>query len=110
MAKHKYQTYKFTTRDPVIELLRGAIQFEADNTPVPFKTMLLYIEKSSGVSRNTMQRWFNGTTRRPQYCTVAAVAVAIAAKWKIGDTAHSDSIRYKDGKGLPSSAYVWRSH
>jgi transcriptional regulator with XRE-family HTH domain len=37
----------------------------------------------SGVSVTTLNNWFNGNTRRPQFATLNAVARALKHEWKL---------------------------
>ena len=64
-----YQSYLFRNKDPVIDRLRTIIA-DQDVT-------FTYIENKSGVTAKTLHNWFQGRTRRPQHCTVAAVAAAL---------------------------------
>lgn len=61
-----YLTYNFLEKDPIIDVLRSAIQV----TGVSYKE----IEKGTGVSYRTLYGWFVGSTRFPRYASVAAVA------------------------------------
>lgn len=63
-----YRSYLFKEKDPVIDALRTAVQ---DST-------LSYqdIHHASGVSVGTLNKWFYGDVRRPQFATVSAVALA----------------------------------
>lgn len=67
----KYKSYSFTTKDPVIDVLR-TIKQDADMTDTQ-------IANASGVSVGTLRNWFVGKTRRPQFATVAAAAQAMGA-------------------------------
>lgn len=64
-----YRSYKFTERDPVIDKIRGIVSNSEQN----YKN----ISEASGVSAATMSNWFRGKTKRPQFCTIAAVAAAL---------------------------------
>jgi transcriptional regulator with XRE-family HTH domain len=64
-----YGSYSFIDKDPVIDALRTAIQHE--------KATYAQIEQKSGVTDSTLRNWFEGKTKRPQYCTVAAVWKAL---------------------------------
>ena len=63
-----YRSYVFRDKDPVIDKLRTVVQDSG----------MSYVEinEKSGVSTSAMFGWFHGSTRRPQYCTVTAVAKA----------------------------------
>jgi len=72
MAQIKvYRNYEFIDKDPVIERVKEMVE----------KERLLkkpgIVHELSGVSRATLFNWFEGTTRRPQYATVMAVAAAL---------------------------------
>lgn len=71
-----YGSYSFIDKDPVIDLVRTAIQRE--------KVSYEAIERDSGVTTQTLRNWFNGRTKRPQYATVAAVfkAMGYQPKWQ----------------------------
>lgn len=64
-----YTSYNFRDKDPAIDRLRTLIKREG----------LSYSEVSrlSGVSVQTFYNWFEGATRKPQYCTVMAVVLAL---------------------------------
>jgi hypothetical protein len=62
--------YRFINKDPVIDKIR-TLKADSGMTSVE-------IEKASGVKASTFDGgWFNGSTRRPQHATVAAVAGAM---------------------------------
>ena len=63
-----YKSYLFRDKDPVIDALRTAV---SDSQKTYRK-----VHDDSGVSIGTLHNWFNGKTRRPQFTTVAAVALA----------------------------------
>ena len=67
-----YESYNFVDKDPVIDRTRTLVKREG----------LSYgeISKLSGVSVTTMRNWFEGQTKRPQYCTVMAVVSALGYK------------------------------
>lgn len=67
--KHRvpiYRTYMFEDKDPIIDVMRTLAQ----DSKRSFKE----ISTDSGVSTTTLYNWFHGKTRRPQFCTIAAVA------------------------------------
>ena len=80
-----YKSYSFRTKDPVIDLLRTAIQLEADAIGVKFSRMCHNLEVGSGVKAQTMYNWFTGPTISPRYCCVAAVANCLRTRWRVGD-------------------------
>jgi len=77
-----YKSYNFRNKDPIIDRLRTIIS----DQDVTYK----YIENKSGVTTSTLHAWFNGKTRRPQHCTVAAVAAVLG--YDIGLTARSENV------------------
>jgi transcriptional regulator with XRE-family HTH domain len=46
-----------------------------------------YVETKSGVTARTLHAWFQGKTKRPQHCTIAAVAACLG--YEISFTARS---------------------
>lgn len=68
--KHKrgglniYKSYNFVDKDPVIDMVRTAIQLSNKS----YKQ----IAEKGGPSVSTQYAWFDGKTRRPQFCTTAA--------------------------------------
>lgn len=60
-----YSSYVFKDKDPIIDVSRGVVQ----------ESGLSYAEISakSGVSTSTLNGWFNGATKKPQFCTTNAV-------------------------------------
>lgn len=63
-----YKSYVFKDKDPVIDKVRTIV---ADSG-----FSYTDISEDSGVSTTAMYGWFHGATRRPQFCTVNAVARA----------------------------------
>lgn len=63
-----YRTYAFADKDPIIDVMRTLVQ---DN-----HRSYAEISDESGVSVSTLSNWFHGKTRRPMFCTIAAVAGA----------------------------------
>jgi DNA-binding phage protein len=61
-----YKSYSFREKDPIIDRMRTLVDEEADS--------MAQVSRDSGVSTATFRAWFRGTTRRPQYCTIAATA------------------------------------
>lgn len=70
-----YKTYLFKDKDPVIDMLRTAMQKEG----MSFKD----IADISGVSKNTLANWFYGDVKRPQHATVTAVARALGYDFRL---------------------------
>jgi hypothetical protein len=65
----KYTTYNFVDKDPIIDVLRTAKR-DKDMTDGQ-------ISAASRVSATTLRNWFKGDTKRPQFATAAAAAVAM---------------------------------
>lgn len=65
----KYKTYLFQDKDPVIDVMR-TMKRDTEFTDKE-------LADKSGVSVTTIKSWFGGHTKRPQFATVAAVAVAM---------------------------------
>lgn len=63
-----YRSYRFISKDPVIDLTRTVVQDSGYNYH--------QISDASGVSVSTLYNWFHGGTKRPQFCTVNAVGRA----------------------------------
>jgi transcriptional regulator with XRE-family HTH domain len=64
-----YKSYAFQTKDPIVDVVRTAVQDSG----------LSYtdIHDLSDVSVSTMYNWFHGQTRRPTHAAVAAVLGAL---------------------------------
>jgi transcriptional regulator with XRE-family HTH domain len=71
-----YRSYVFIDKDPVIDHVRTAMQ--------DAKVTSARVARDSGVSPTTLDNWFHGATRRPQFATVAAVASALGRPIKFG--------------------------
>ncbi len=65
----RYKAYPFMEKDPIIDLLR-TIKRDADMKDSQ-------IHENGGPAVATMRGWFTGATRRPQFATVAAAAMAM---------------------------------
>lgn len=63
-----YKSYLFREKDYVIDALRTA---HSDS-----RKTYQEVADDSGVKVGTLRSWFGGKTRRPQFATVAAVALA----------------------------------
>lgn len=61
-----YKSYSFKDKDPVIDRLRTIIQDSGEKYSA--------VSDHSGVSVTTLYNWFDGETKKPQFCTVMAVA------------------------------------
>lgn len=65
----KYTTYSFVSKDPIIDVLR-TLKSDAGMKDSE-------IAAASGITTGTLRNWFGGKTRRPQFATVAAAAMAM---------------------------------
>jgi transcriptional regulator with XRE-family HTH domain len=70
-----YKTYSFRDKDPAIDKLRTAIKDSGESYSE--------IAARSGLSATTLNGWFNGATRRPQFATLAAAAGALGMEWHL---------------------------
>lgn len=70
-----YKSYSFKNKDPAIDKLRTKIK----DAGASYQEL----SDSSGVSVGTLNNWFNGGTRRPQFATLAAVAGALGYDWTL---------------------------
>jgi hypothetical protein len=66
-----YRTYNFIDKDPIIDKVRTVLQDEG------LLKKRNIVSRLSGVSVGTMDKWFDGDTRKPQHATLAAVATAV---------------------------------
>lgn len=73
MAKVRvYRTYNFVDKDPIIDISRTILQQVLGSDHFVTKAARL-----SGVSRSALSNWYEGSTRRPQFATVAAVLSSV---------------------------------
>jgi transcriptional regulator with XRE-family HTH domain len=66
MKQYPYKSYVFRQVDPIVDALQPALRSHK----------AAELSKLSGVSASTMSNWKKKKTRRPQFCTVTAVALA----------------------------------
>jgi hypothetical protein len=85
-----YKSYRFRTKDPIIDKLRTAFQDAKRREP---KLTFQAISEDSGLSVQTPGNWFNGDTRRPQFATCMAFARAIGCDLVI---VRADNVRSFD--------------
>jgi hypothetical protein len=71
-ALHTYKSYNFVDKDPVIDLVRTAVQ----SSKLSYKQ----IHERSNVSTGTFYSWFHKKTRKPQFATVAATLLALGVR------------------------------
>ena len=62
-----YKSYNFVDKDPIVDYTRTRVYANGGPSKVA---------KESGVAYGTLNNWYNGKTRRPQFATVAAVLLA----------------------------------
>jgi len=65
VAISSYRSYLFRDKDPIIDLVRTAVQDSGLN--------YTQLEWKSGVHKRTIYAWFHGETKRPQAATINAV-------------------------------------
>jgi hypothetical protein len=63
------KSYNFMDKDPVIDMVRTAVQMS--------KKSYLKIRADGGPTPSTLYGWFDGKTRRPQFCTSIAAMRAV---------------------------------
>lgn len=72
MAKVRiYRTYNFIDKDPIIDKVRTVLQDEG------LAEKLGIVAELAGVSKTTLDNWFEGITKRPQNYTVQAVVTSV---------------------------------
>ena len=72
-----YKSYSFRDKDPVIDVMRTIVRDSGKS--------YAGVEDASGVTANPWRNWFHGTTKRPQFATVAAVARALDRSIRFGN-------------------------
>lgn len=77
-----YRSYNYVDKDPAIDKLRTVVKDE--------KISEKNLATLSGVSRATIDNWFNGKTRRPQHTTLAAAAASLGYDWELSHTKKVD--------------------
>ena len=78
MAGFTYKSYSFVDKDPIIDEIRTVVK-ESGAT-------YQYIHALSGVSTNTLSKWFDGSTKRPQAATINAVLRALGYQLTVTKT------------------------
>ena len=61
-----YRSYNFVDKDPAIDVVRTMAQAS--------KKSYRQIYEAGGPTPSTLYNWFDGKTRRPQFCTLIAAA------------------------------------
>ena len=67
-----YKSYNFVDKDPMIDEIRTIVE----QSGATYK----WVNENSGVSVNTISKWFDGQTRRPQAATMNAVLRSLGFK------------------------------
>jgi DNA-binding phage protein len=62
-----YASYNFIDKDPIIDYTRAKVYENGGPSKV---------SRASGVTASTLYGWYSGTTRHPQFATVARVMLA----------------------------------
>ena len=62
----QYATCSFIDKDPIVDTMRTIVEREGES----YRS----IHEMSGISISTLNNWFYGDTKRPQFATVMAVA------------------------------------
>jgi DNA-binding phage protein len=70
-----YHTYSFVDKDPVIEILRDAMERQ--------RLTIHEVSMRSGVAMTTLWHWFYGKTARPKFATCQAVARAMGLDFRL---------------------------
>lgn len=69
-----YRTYSFIDKNPVIDRIRTILQDEG------LFEKLSTAARISGISVQTLHKWFHGDTRSPQHATVMALITSVGYK------------------------------
>jgi len=85
-----YKSYNFVNKDPIIDVIRTVVEDEEKSYN--------QVSAGSGVSTQTLRNWFLGKTRRPQFCTIAAVARCCGRQMYVGDKRVSPIRAIQGGK------------
>jgi hypothetical protein len=64
-----YKSYNFVDKDPAIDVVRTMVQLS--------NKTYRHINDAGGPVPATLYNWFDGKTRRPQFCTLIAAARAV---------------------------------
>jgi len=84
MAGFTYKSYNFIDKDPMIDQVRTVIA----DSQMTYKS----ISEASGVGTNTISKWLDGATKKPQAATINAVLRACGHKLAIRPLAELDII------------------
>ena len=84
MAGFTYKSYNFVDKDPMIDQVRTVVA----DSHMTYKS----IAEASGVGRETIRKWLDGATKKPQAATFNAVLRACGHKLAIRPLAEIDII------------------
>ena len=89
-----YKSYNFIDKDPMIDEIRTIVE----RSGASYK----WVNGESGVSTQTLNKWFDGSTRRPQAATMNAVLRALG--YKLGVVEDHKVVVPIDGRMQPAVA------
>jgi len=95
-----YKSYNFIDKDPMIDEIRTIVE----RSGATYK----WINATSGVNVNTLSKWFDGSTRRPQAATMNAVLRSLG--FKLGVVEFEKVIVPDEGRRPPAPAPVSTRH
>jgi hypothetical protein len=79
-----YRTYRFIDKDPVIDEVRTIVQDEG------LMKRLGMAANLAGLSKVTLDNWFNGHTKRPQNASIMALVSSLGYERKFTRTQRLD--------------------
>jgi transcriptional regulator with XRE-family HTH domain len=84
MAGFTYKSYNFIDKDPMIDQVRTIVQ----DSHMTYKA----ISEASGVSTQTLRKWLDGETKKPQAATFNAVLRTCGYKLSIRPITEADIV------------------
>jgi hypothetical protein len=87
-----YKSYNFVDKDPAIDVVRTMVQQS--------KKSYRQIHADGGPTPGCLTKWFDGGTKRPQFCTLAASVRALGGDVIIMDSYGAYITPGKGQKGL----------
>jgi hypothetical protein len=78
------RTYRFLDKDPVIDQMRTVLQDEG------LFTRLTIAADIASLSRTTLDNWFHGDTKRPQFASIMALMTSLGYENKWSRTTKID--------------------
>jgi DNA-binding phage protein len=84
MTGFTYKSYNFVDKDPMIDQVRTIIQ----DSHMMYKD----IAEASGVGKDTIRKWLDGGTKKPQAATFNAVLRACGYKLTIRPIAEAETV------------------